>query len=172
METYNDLIVRSHLPVAELLTLIQHTADRFDQSVTWKAIEQKGDITVFYAMAGSGGWDAAETAARQLLDNGHASRVWGYLTHDEDPEAVYFDQTADDTFQFIASTAYLEEEEEQDEHVSFDPSNPEHLEPESRSFLGEPTYCWGSFEYWKRDLPALERIETYQELIESIVGEQ
>ena len=136
-------------------------------------------------MAGSGGWEHAESAAEALLEAG-APEIALYLTHDEDAEAQFVRkrQGEDQPFlAFLVSTAYLDgylgEEDESDEEVEQDEENvlsdedaERPLSEDDRDRLGEHAYCWKRYDQWVDGMPALHRHAHYRELVKSVVGER
>lgn len=187
METYTDVIVR--LPVGmdtlRCQALLTQATQALDQHMEWEHLETTDGVAVFTALAGSGGWEHAESAAEALLEAG-APEIALYLTHDEDAEAQFVRkrQGEDQPFlAFLVSAAYLDgylgEEDESDEEVEQDEENvlsdegaERPLSEDDRDRLGERAYCWKRYDQWVDGMPALHRHAHHRELVESVVGER
>ena len=188
METYSDVIVRlpPGMDTQRAHQLLSQATEARDRHMEWEHLETTDGVAVFTALAGSGGWEHAETAAEVLLEAG-APEIALYLTHDEDAEAQFVRKRKDETqphLAFLVSTAYLDgylDEDEDDEEGSEEATAPtenagDHgdrpLTEADRHSMGENAYCWKRFDQWVEGMPSLHRHAHHRELVESVVGER
>lgn len=189
METYSDVIVRlpPGMDTQRAHQLLSQATEARDRHMEWEHLETTDGVAVFTALAGSSGWEHAETAAEALLEAG-APEIALYLTHDEDAEAQFVRKRQGEERPFLAflvSTAYLdgflEEEGEEDEGSgghqntgeAVDRDAPERpLSENDREKLGEHAYCWKRYDQWIDGMPVLHRHAHHRELVESVVGER
>ena len=189
METYSDVIVRlpPGMDTQRAHQLLSQATEARDRHMEWEHLETTDGVAVFTALAGSSGWEHAETAAEALLESG-APEIALYLTHDEDAEAQFVRKRRGEERPFLAflvSTAYLdgflEEEGEEDEgsggHQNTDEAvdggdSERPLSENDREKLGEHAYCWKRYDQWIDGMPVLHRHAHHRELVESVVGER